>query len=1071
MNLASWIIFFSYKEAQTITTGYEKEINPSSYTEEVDPANFYDQFNDSVLSETITKTVTDAEGNNLSQTTTYLRGKNKTETVTTYENDDFGRTVKENTIQKKYQDGRWLPSYETEVSYTYDENGNVTETETKSRKEGETDWQTQKTKAVYDSKGQVTKEYSPRGVKENVAAAYTYDLLGRKIKEELPQNKTDGSAGYQTVVNEYDKSGNLVETKEQIEGDKNKEIEYTYDKQGNLVQVKSSLENEKAQYVQYVYDEQGNKVRQFTGMTGPLTVTVAAVENAKDDAGKDTFTYGGKTYAVLVTGKKKSDTIRETKYVYDTKNRLVSYTDPEGRTETYTYDCNSNLTKTVDKNGNTLKNTYDNKNRLTERTAKEKKTGKETVHTYRYNAYGDVAVQDDTQFVYGDVSGQVTKETTKLTKNKDVVKNYTYDSNGNKSTFSVKAGEDTKLSLSYEYDGSSRLISVKDSEGNRAVSYAYDTEGSLSERQAANGLKTTYGYDYQNRLTSMTNETGKGVVSKYSSTYLKNGQKAEEVSTVMDKNGKSTKKTAAYTYDMLGRITRETKTGREDISYTYDANNNRKQMTIGNKTTAYQYNKNDELLRTDTLHTDTEKNDVVIYKNDKNGNQLAAVNRSEIPAEAKDTSYIDVDVTLGDNQLNDNVVNHYNALNQLTETLTKNYKVSFTYDAEGLRTGKTVNGEKTVYVWDGDQVVMELSKGGAVQKRYIRGNDLVYADKGENTEKTYYVTDMHGNVVQLLDESGNVTKTYEYDSFGNEVKPEKKDENPYRYCGEYYDKETEEVYLRARYYEPGVGRFITRDTYTGESDEPLSLHLYTYCENDGVNAWDPSGHTKESVINVHSVKKGKREAVLIKAGLELDVDGSPRAYAPDNKKYKPLDYLENAKNGFGGWCGIYTKNGKPIKQKYGVYKGYYISTTALENERYDKDDTRRYVNSEKIPYIVNSRITRNKHIELGDICYVWNKKKKKGSYAIVADNGPSGKFGEGSIKLAKNIGVGLYMSSSGKYIGTNADEGRNIQYIIFKKSRRKTAGSYTKTYKEIKKIGKSFMKKFSKKKLLKKCKN
>ena len=645
-----------------------------------------------------------------------------------------------------------------------------------------------------------------------------------------------------------------METKEQIEGDKNKEIEYTYDKQGNLVQVKSSLENEKAQYVQYVYDEQGNKVRQFTGMTGPLTVTVAAVENAKDDAGKDTFTYGGKTYAVLVTGKKKSDTIRETKYVYDTKNRLISYTDPEGRTETYTYDCNSNLTKTVDKNGNILKNTYDNKNRLTERTAKEKKTGKETVHTYSYNAYGDVAVQDDTQFVYGDVSGQVTKETTKLTKNKDVVKNYTYDSNGNKSTFSVKAGEDTKLSLSYEYDGSSRLISVKDSEGNRAVSYAYDTEGSLSERQAANGLKTTYGYDYQNRLTSMTNETGKGVVSKYSSTYLKNGQKAEEVSTVMDKKGKSTKKTAAYTYDMLGRITRETKTGREDISYTYDANNNRKQMTIGNKTTAYQYNKNDELLRTDTLHTDTEKNDVVIYKNDKNGNRLAKVNRYEIPAEAKDTSYIDVDVTLGDNQLNDNVVNHYNALNQLTETLTKNYKVSFTYDAEGLRTGKTVNGEKTVYVWDGDQVVMELSKGGAVQKRYIRGNDLVYADKGENTEKTYYVTDMHGNVVQLLDESGNVTKTYEYDSFGNEVKPEKKDENPYRYCGEYYDKETEEVYLRARYYESSVGRFITRDTYTGESDEPLSLHLYTYCENDGVNAWDPSGHYKIKMKHINGMK-------------------------------------------------------------------------------------------------------------------------------------------------------------------------------------------------------------------------
>ena len=715
--------------------------------------------------------------------------------------------------------------------------------------------------------------------------------------------------------------------------------------------------------------------------------------------------------------KQKSDTIRETKYVYDTKNRLISYTDPEGRTETYTYDCNSNLTKTVDKNGNTLKNTYDNKNRLTERTAKEKKTGKETVHTYRYNAYGDVAVQDDTRFVYGDVSGQVTKETTKLTKNKDVVKNYTYDSNGNKSTFSVKAGEDTKLSLSYEYDGSSRLISVKDSEGNRAVSYAYDTEGSLSERQAANGLKTTYGYDYQNRLTSMTNETGKGVVSKYSSTYLKNGQKAEEVSTVMDKKGKSTKKTAAYTYDMLGRITRETKTGREDISYTYDANNNRKQMTIGNKTTAYQYNKNDELLRTDTLHTDTEKNDVVIYKNDKNGNQLATVNRSEIPAEAKDTSYIDVDVTLGDNQLNDNVVNHYNALNQLTETLTKNYKVSFTYDAEGLRTGKTVNGEKTIYVWDGDQVVMELSKGGAVQKRYIRGNDLVYADKGENTEKTYYVTDMHGNVVQLLDESGNVTKTYEYDSFGNEVKPEKKDENPYRYCGEYYDKETEEVYLRARYYEPGVGRFITRDTYTGESDEPLSLHLYTYCENDGVNMVDPSGHWSK----------------LAKyAGFHVDFDGSPYVYAPKNLYFggkktnqknpaHPLDKLSSGrskKNGKWVWFGMHTdKAGKPVIRTeyggFGVQVQYYVSQTSMHKNTNGIEDPSKlqkcYVDSSRVPYfVVKSRD------EIGNLYLVIRKKGKKVkklSCAVAADVNTSIKYdkqgteyGEGSLKLLQNLG-------------------------------------------------------------------
>ena len=83
---------------------------------------------------------------------------------------------------------------------------------------------------------------------------------------------------------------------------------------------------------------------------------------------------------------------------------------------------------------------------------------------------------------------------------------------------------------------------------------------------------------------------------------------------------------------------------------------------------------------------------------------------------------------------------------------------------------------------------------------------------------------------------------YEYASLVGEVKPDSKDNNLFRYCGEYYDKETEEIYLRARYYQPEMGRFLTRDTYTGEEDEPESLHLYAYCENDGVNMVDPNGN-------------------------------------------------------------------------------------------------------------------------------------------------------------------------------------------------------------------------------------
>ena len=903
-------------EAQTISTSYSKALNPAKYQPEADAEGYYDQFNDAVLSEDITKTVTDAGGNTLSQTSTAIRGGNRIETVTTYESDDFGRTTKENTVTRKQQDGKWLPAYETQTFSTYDNNGNVSQTETKSRKEGEAEWQSKTVRTDYDEQGQVTKKYTPRGTRENVATKYEYDILGRMVQSEIPQEKNNGSISYQKTTTEYDNTGNVTEKNEQIDSDRTAKTEYTYDKRGNLVMVKSHLDGDKepggssAQYVQYVYDIQGNKVRQFTGMTEPLIFTVSEVMDVADDA--DTFAYAGKMYQLTVSGKKKTDTVAETKYEYDGKNQLVAFTDPEGRRETYTYDVNSNLTKTVDKNGNTQKSTYDYQNRLTEMVAKEKKTGKETKHSYTYNAYGDVATLDDTAFMYEDASGQVTKETKKLTKNKDVVKNYSYDSAGNKSAFDVKVGDDTKLSLHYSYDGESKLTAVTDEKGSQVVGYSYDADGNLAERTVSgNNLTTTYTYDYQNRLTAMKNQTGSaGVISEYNSEYLANGQKSEETSDVAGKDGKKSQKTATYIYDLLGRIKRETKTGSEDISYTYDSNNNRKQMKVGNKITAYKYNKNDELLRTDTLNTDTEKDKVVIYKNDKNGNQLATVNRYEIPSDKKESTYVDIDVTLGDNRLNENVVNRYNALNQLTQTLTKNYKVSFTYDAEGLRTSKTVNGEKTVFVWDVDQLVMELSESGKVQKRYIRGNALVYADKGTNTEKQYYVTDPHGNVVQLTDESGKVTKTYEYASFGNEVKPDGKDDNPFRYCGEYYDQETGEVYLRARYYEPEMGRFLTRDTYTGEEDDPLSLHLYTYCGNDGVNAWDPSGHDSYIFTNSEFKKESKDMRRILKKYYKVKSNlitiSSPRGFV---KKWNKM------KRGKGGKieCVVINIHGDPLK--------------------------------------------------------------------------------------------------------------------------------------------------------------
>ncbi len=77
----------------------------------------------------------------------------------------------------------------------------------------------------------------------------------------------------------------------------------------------------------------------------------------------------------------------------------------------------------------------------------------------------------------------------------------------------------------------------------------------------------------------------------------------------------------------------------------------------------------------------------------------------------------------------------------------------------------------------------------------------------------YFVFDAHGDVVQLTNSSGTVTRSYDYDAFGNEKTQVSTDTNHFRYCGEYCDKETGTYYLRARYYNPTIGRFIMKGLF------------------------------------------------------------------------------------------------------------------------------------------------------------------------------------------------------------------------------------------------------------------
>ena len=174
------------------------------------------------------------------------------------------------------------------------------------------------------------------------------------------------------------------------------------------------------------------------------------------------------------------------------------------------------------------------------------------------------------------------------------------------------------------------------------------------------------------------------------------------------------------------------------------------------------------------------------------GTQTAKVNEVITGGTGTESIHISAGVVGGE-------LNRYNGYNQLVETYVEEGKLTYAYDPSGLRVSKDVFGSETQYVLDGANVALEPT-GGSVSATYVRGINLIYSNIDATT--SYYLYNAHGDVTQLADASGIVIKNYAYDAFGVEQNIDDNDTNPFRYCGEYYDLETNTYYLRARNYDP-----------------------------------------------------------------------------------------------------------------------------------------------------------------------------------------------------------------------------------------------------------------------------
>jgi len=148
---------------------------------------------------------------------------------------------------------------------------------------------------------------------------------------------------------------------------------------------------------------------------------------------------------------------------------------------------------------------------------------------------------------------------------------------------------------------------------------------------------------------------------------------------------------------------------------------------------------------------------------------------------------------------------------------------------------------------------MKTGSGKNIRKMYIYTNSQIIAqhDGCYTDDRYFYLHDRLGSVRQLIDNSGDVVKLYTYDPFGEMLESAEQDQNmknPFKFTGQYFDDEIiDEYYLRARQYNPHIGRFTSRDPACGKFKEPMTLHKYLYCLNNPINNTDPTG--KYFVIN------------------------------------------------------------------------------------------------------------------------------------------------------------------------------------------------------------------------------
>ena len=589
------------------------------------------------------------------------------------------------------------------------------------------------------------------------------------------------------------------------------------------------------------------------------------VTNLTDNAGRATaYEYncdcGGLTDLIDAAGNR-------TEWVYDSEGRMTYKVYNDDSEIAYAYNADGLLTSRINARNQTTLYEYDKTSKLTQIDYET-----DTDITTQYDPLGRVTNVTDavgqTTFTYSPSRGLLTQVDGPFVNDTLV---YSHDAAGRSTNLTCGA-----YSVDYSYDSLSRLKTIGGQQG--PSTYAYPGNGTrIASLSHPNGLNRTLAYDNLHRVTNVLNHIADETVSSFGYTLNDADQRTrirrdsytidygyDPVGQLLSAQAKQDNGTErpghayAYSYDQTGNPERQERNGFIVSNRFNNLNQNIDSTWDGSVTVMGSVNTKEGTITVNGIEAALLENQTFVATNlsvaggtnsytaiitDPFGR--AATNTSEVVVADKNYSY-DADGNL----LSDGRFTYaWNNENRLASTTDGSTTISNSYDYMERRVSKVVNGVTNTFLYDGWNLVEERS--GTNVTRYIWGLDLSGSSQGaggagglvcvvENGEEYYPCFDANGNIYRYVDGTGtNVVAYFEYSPFGKIIVQggAKAGDVKFRFSTKYFDAETGLYYYGFRYYNPELGRWLSREPL-GES---ASYGLYTFVDNQPIQKIDILG--------------------------------------------------------------------------------------------------------------------------------------------------------------------------------------------------------------------------------------